>query len=330
MNFKNFKSKLYVLLILLTLISIPSKVLAYSSKVYLGGENIGIEVNSKGVLIVGFYDVKNTSPGKDAGLKIGDIITKVDDTAIYSITDLSDVISSNQNLKITYLRNNKTYSTTIKIIKEDNTYKTGLYVKDKIVGIGTLSFIDPQSKIFGALGHEIIEKTTNYKFEIEDGKIFKSTVSSIHKSERNDPGEKNAKYYVDTVYGTIEKNEKTGIFGKYNASLNNKKLIEVASKEEITAGNATIYTVIDNDKVEEFSINILKVYPNDKTKNILFEITDEKLLSRTNGVVQGMSGSPIVQNNKLIGAVNYVIVDNPQKGYGIFITNMLEETDKIG
>lgn len=329
MNFKNFKSKLYIILILLTLFSIPKNILAYSDKVYLGGENIGIEVKSKGVLVVGFYDINGTSPGQDAGLKIGDIITRVDETVISSITDLSDVINNDNDLQITYIRNNKTYTTSIKIVKESNVYKTGLYVKDKIVGIGTLSFIT-KDRIFGALGHEIIEQTTNYKFEIEEGKIFKSTVSSINKSERNKPGEKNAKYYNDIVYGTIDRNEKTGIYGKYEESLNDKTLIDVADKDEVTTGKASIITVTTGEKKEEFSINILKVFPNDETKNILFEITDEKLLNKTSGVVQGMSGSPIIQNNKLVGAVNYVIVDNPKRGYGVFITNMLEEIDKIG
>lgn len=329
MNFKTKMSKLYIVLILLTLFIIPKSVFAYSNKVYLGGENIGIEVKSKGVLVVGFYNVNGTSPGQDAGLKLGDIITMVDDTVISSITDLSDVITSNKDLKITYIRNEKTYTTTIKVIKESNIYKTGLYVKDKIVGIGTLSFIT-QDKIFGALGHEIIEQTTNYKFEIEEGKIFKSTVSSINKSERNDPGEKNAKYYSDVVYGNVLINDKTGIYGEYKDSLSNKTLIDVASKDEITTGPAKIVTVLEGDTKEEFDINIIKIYKDDNTKNILFEITDEKLLSKTNGVVQGMSGSPIIQNNKLIGAVNYVIVDNPKRGYGIFITNMLEESDKVG
>lgn len=329
MNFKNFKSKLYIILILLTLFIIPINILAYDNKVYLGGDNIGIEVHSRGVLVVGFYNVKNTSPGKSAGLKIGDIITRVDDTVISSITDLSDVIYSNQNLNITYIRNNKTYTTTLDVIKEDNIYKTGLYVKDRIIGSGTLSFIT-MNKIFGSLGHSIIEKTTNYKFEIQSGKIFKSTVSSINKSERNNPGQKTTKFYEDDVYGTIDVNDTTGIYGKYTSSLDNKTLIDVADIDEIKTGSASIYTVIDNDKVEEFSINILKIYPNDKTKNILFEITDKTLLSKTGGVVQGMSGSPIVQNNKLIGAINYVIVDDTHKGYGIFITNMLKETDKIG
>lgn len=325
----NFKSKLYIILILLTLFIIPINIFAYDNKVYLGGDNIGIEVHSRGVLVVGFYDVNNTSPGKEAGLKIGDIITRVDDTVISSITDLSDVIYSNQNLNITYIRNNKTYNTTLDVIKEDNVYKTGLYVKDRIIGSGTLSFIT-MNKIFGSLGHSIIEKTTNYKFEIDSGKIFKSTVSSINKSERNNPGKKTTKFYEDDVYGTIDVNDTTGIYGKYTGSLDNKTLIDVADIDEIKTGSASIYTVIDNDKVEEFSINILKIYPNDKTKNILFEITDKTLLSKTGGVVQGMSGSPIVQNNKLIGVINYVIVDDTHKGYGIFITNMLKETDKIG
>ena len=332
MFFKKFKSKLLIFMLLSSFFIIPFDAYAYSDKVILGGENIGIEVKSKGVLVVGFYDIDNISPGKDAGIKIGDVITKIDDATIYNIADLSNVIASEKNsIKITYLRNNSTYDTTLELIKDNNdVYKTGLYVKDKIIGIGTLTFIDPESLIFGALGHEIAEKTTGRKFEISNGSIYNSNVTSIDKSTKNSPGEKNANFSLsnNNAKGTINKNEINGIYGTYHGKIDKENLISVASSDEIKLGNATMRTVISGEKIEEFTINITKIFKDHDTKNILFEVTDSKLLEKTNGIVQGMSGSPIIQNNKIIGAVTHVVLDNPSKGYGIFITNMLEEADE--
>lgn len=330
MILKNFKNKL-LLLLLLTIVSIPISINAYSNNIVLGGDNIGIEIRSKGVLVVGFYNIGKNSPGKSAGLQKGDVITGVDDTVINSITDLSEVIDDSKNeLKITYIRNNKKYETTIKLVKEEDIYKTGLYIKDKIIGIGTLTFIDPESKIFASLGHEIVESNTGLKFEMKDGSIFKSEVTGVEKSSRNNPGEKNATYHVEEKYGTITKNKNNGIYGKYEKSIEGKDTIEVANKNEIKIGKAYFRTVLKNNVVEEFEINILKVNDNDPTKNILFEVTDKNLISKTNGIIQGMSGSPIIQNNKIIGAVTHVLTDNPRRGYGIFITNMLEEADRQG
>lgn len=330
MILKNFKNKL-LLLLLLTIVSIPISINAYSNNIVLGGDNIGIEIRSKGVLVVGFYNIGKNSPGKSAGLQKGDVITGVDDTVINSITDLSEVMDDSKNeLKITYIRNNKKHETTIKLVKEEDIYKTGLYIKDKIIGIGTLTFIVPESKIFASLGHEIVESNTGLKFEMKDGSIFKSEVTGVEKSSRNNPGEKNATYHVEEKYGTITKNKNNGIYGKYEKSIEGKDTIEVANKNEVKIGKAYFRTVLKNNVVEEFEINILKVNDNDPTKNILFEVTDKNLISKTNGIVQGMSGSPIIQNNKIIGAVTHVLTDNPRRGYGIFITNMLEEADRQG
>lgn len=322
MIFKNFKSKLFIILLTLVSIIMPYSVYAYTDEVVLGGENIGIEVNSSGVLVVGFYDVSGVSPGKNAGLMIGDIIVKVDDTVINGITDLSSYFD-NKTLKITYKRGNKVRTTNLNLKLDNNVYKTGLYVKDSIVGIGTLTFIDPVSKRYGALGHEILEQTTGVKFELSEGKIFESLVTGIEKAERGLVGEKNAIYNESNVFGSVDKNSKTGIFGDYSFSFDDSDLIKVT--DDIKRGKAYIVTVIEGDEKEKFDINILNVDRNSKFQNILFEVTDKNLLEKGNGIVQGMSGSPIIQNNKLVGAVSHVIVDEPHKGYGVLITNMLEE-----
>lgn len=328
MFFKKIKNS--YLLILLTLLIIPCYVKAYSDYILVGGENIGIELNSKGVLIVGNYEVNNINPAKEAGLLNGDKIIKINNNIITNIEDmLNEIEASNDktNINITYIRGNNEKSTNLKLIKTDNdVYKTGLYVKDSITGVGTLTYIDPNTKIFGALGHEIIEKNTGQKLEIKDGKIYSSTVTGITRSSIGSPGEKNARYDSSDIFGNIKENTKSGIFGTYTDTLPNKKLYKVATKEVVQTGSAQILTVITGDKTEAFNINILKVNQNDNaSKNILFEVTDERLLKETGGIVQGMSGSPIIQNDYIIGAVTHVVVDDPKKGYGIYITTMLEE-----
>ena len=324
MFFKNFKNKLLMILLATTII-IPNVAYAYSNEVILGGENVGIEVNSEGVMIVGFYDIKGSSPGREAGLKMGDIIVKVDDTAIDGIADLSKKFTNKTTLDIVYKRNDKLNNTTLTLQEEKGVYKTGLYVKDSIVGIGTLTFIDPTTNRFGALGHEILEQTTGTKFEIKEGKIFESDVTSISKGDRGSVGEKNAIYDEENIFGTIDKNDKTGIYGDYLKSTNSKELITIS--DEIKKGKASIKTVINGTEKETFTINILNVDTSSNTKNILFEVTDKELLQKASGIVQGMSGSPIIQNGKLVGAITHVVVDDPHKGYGILITNMLKESD---
>lgn len=281
-------------------------------------------------MIIGFYKVDGSLPKTD--LKEGDIILKVGDTEINSINDLTSAMENNLNedntVELTYKRNNNTKKTNLKLVKKDNMYKTGLYVKDSITGIGTLTFIDPESNIYGALGHEITESNTSKIIEVKTGSIFKSSISSITESIDGKPGSKNAKFYYNTNYGNIDKNTKYGIYGSYKADYNNAEKINIATKDEVTIGEAEIYTVIDGEKVEKFTIEITKINENSDIKNITFEITDPKLIAATGGVVQGMSGSPIVQNGKLIGAVTHVITDNVKSGYGLFITTMLEESER--
>lgn len=329
MNLKNLKKYLAILLIAISII--PQMALAYSSYIIPGGEPIGVSLNSKGILVVGFYDVNNKNPGSDAGLKIGDSIIAINNKNTNTISEMVSIIASSKDkIDIQYIRNNKTYNTTLQlVIGEDNVYKTGLYVKDSITGLGTLTFIDPETKIYGILGHEITEKSSGLKLEVKDGKIFEATITNIIKTERGTPGEKNAKFSSNNVYGTVFENTDKGVFGKYTGKLPNKQTLKVANKDEIKVGDAKILTAINGNNVEEFSIKITKINSNSnqKTKNLLFEITDERLINETGGVVQGMSGSPIIQNNMIIGAVTHVVVDNPKKGYGIFITNMLEEAE---
>lgn len=323
---KSFKT----FLILLTLFIIPTNVLGYSDYLIVGGENVGIKLNSKGVMVVGMYAIDNIYPAKEAGIKVGDIITSINDETVANVYDLSTKISSclDENIKIGYIRNDSSKYTNLKLYRTGNEYKTGMYIKDSITGIGTLTFIDPNTKTFGALGHEIIEKNTNKILESDNGTIFNSTVTGIKASESGNPGEKNAKLETSDEKGTIYENTSHGIFGSYTDEIPDKKLYKVAEPKDIKLGEATIFTVLQDKEIGEYDIKITKINDtSNNTKNILFEITDEELLAKTGGIVQGMSGSPIVQGEYIIGAVTHVVIDNPTKGYGIFITNMLEEAE---
>ena len=318
--------KYFYKILLLFLLIIPINVFAYSKYVIPGGETIGIEVNSKGILIVDFYKVNNHFIAKEAGFEVGDRIIKVDSIEVNNINEMLDIIKETNKKNINFIveRNNTNLELKLPLTKENGIIKTGLYVKDKINGIGTITYIDPETKIYGSLGHEIVESKTLSRFEIKDGNIYEASVQSIIKSKRGVAGEKNAITNKNNLYGTVKENEITGIYGTYTKDIN-KDLIEIS--DTITTGEAYIKTVIKDDIVEDFKINILQIDKKSKTKNILFEIIDKKLLKETGGIIQGMSGSPIIQNNKLVGAVNYVIVNDTSKGYGIFITTMLEEGD---
>lgn len=325
-----FKNKLLIFMFSLLLI-IPINIFAYSDYVIVGGETIGIEVNSSGVLVVGFYKINDEYIAKKAGFVVGDIILKVNNNDVDDIDSMVNLVEKAENKKVKFLvnRDGKNNEIILELREDENgVLKTGLYVKDKINGIGTLTYIDPETKIFGALGHEIVESTTASKFEIKDGVIYDALVTGIVKSRNGRAGEKNATYNKQEVYGEISNNESVGIFGEYTDDFAEKNKLKVASVNEITTGKAHIRTVVSGSEVEEFEINIIKLDDNSKTKNILFEITDDRLLEKTGGIVQGMSGSPIIQDNKIIGAVNYVIVNDTTKGYGVFITTMLEEGEK--
>ena len=285
-------------------------------------------------MVAGMYKVNNTYPAKEAGLRVGDIILSINGHKVSSINELIERIdksASNGTVRIGYSRNNQQMFTTLSLFKDqNNVYKTGLYVKDTVTGIGTLSFIDPKTKIFGALGHEIIEKTTGKILEIKDGKIFDSSVTSIERSENGNPGEKNAKFYSNNIKGKVNKNTSRGIFGQYLAELPNKKIYKVAQPSDVRLGEAKLLTVLKEKEVKEYDIEIIRINNNfnQKTKNFLLQIIDKELLETTGGVVQGMSGSPIIQDEYIIGAITHVVIDDPTKGYGIFITNMLEEAER--
>ncbi len=320
---------------LLIVLCIPNIIFAYSEYLIASGRNIGIELKGKNVLIVGSYKIDNYDVLLDSELKIGDIITKINNKEVTNAKEFQSILNKidDDNVVISYIRNKNEYSTNISLYKDDDGYKTGLYIKDSVKGVGTLTYIEPSNKengynnTFGALGHEIMEKSTKSKFTSEDGTIYDSVVISVTRSSNGSPGEKNAKSNSSKVIGKVKENSTSGVFGIYSETLPKDKLYKVANAADIKLGKAKILTTIDSNKISSFDINILKINKGSKTKNIFFEVVDKELLNKTGGIIQGMSGSPIIQDDYIIGAVNYVLVDSPKNGYGIFITNMLDEAN---
>ena len=318
-------------ILLISWLLLPINCLAYSNYIIPGGETLGIEVNSDGVLVIGFYQINGKYNKGVPAIKAGDYITKVNDVNVNTIEELTKEIENNvtySQVEITLKRNGNNKTSNLELVKDGDIYKTGLYVKDNITGTGTLSYIDPETKIFGALGHEIIESTTNSIVEIKNGEIFRNYIIGIDKSRTGYAGSKNAKFYYNTKYGNIIKNTNVGIYGNYNSDIPQKEALKVASKKDVKIGSAKIATVLKGEEINYYDIEITRVDETAKVKNISFKITDKELLEKTGGVVQGMSGSPIIQNDMIIGAVTHVIIDNPTKGYGVFITTMLEEGEK--
>ncbi len=325
------KIKKTSILFLLSFFILPISTYAYSDKIYAGGENIGIEIQAKGVLVVGSYLVDGVDICKNSGIEAGDMILKVNGNETPTIDSMVQQISksSDNYVEVTYKRNDDIKNTKLQVVRdENNIYKTGLYVKDSITGIGTLTFVDPNTKLFGALGHEVADSTTGVMLEVKEGKIFSSLVTSIDRSDAGSPGSKNAKLNTEDELGSIKENTTSGIFGTYSEEFKKDNLYKVAKPSDIQKGEATILTVTEDNTIEEYKIEILKIEKDkDSLKNILFEIKDESLLEKTGGVVQGMSGSPIIQGEYIIGAVTHVVVNHPDRGYGIFITTMLEEAE---
>ena len=313
-----------ILITLISLFIIPINALAYSDYIIASGDNIGMEIQGKGISVVGLYKVGDEYPAKKAGIEVGDIITSINGEEVTNINDMINKIKDLSDVKIGYLRKDITNYTNLKLVRDNNIMKTGLYVRDSISGIGTLTYIDPNTKIFGALGHEITD-SSGIKLETRGGTIYTSEVTGIERSSDGVPGEKNANYHRDDTLGNVYENTIHGVFGKYTSDINKENIYKVANKNEIKKGKAKILTVINGNEPELFDINILKINDKETIKNILFEVTDDRLLSLTGGIVQGMSGSPIIQDEYIVGAVTHVLVESPKKGYGIFITNMLKE-----
>jgi len=307
-------------------------------KLIPGGKPIGVKIQSDGLIVVGFSDIEvdegyKQSPAAIGGVEIGDIILEAQDKKLENVYDMLDIVKSSngKEIKIKLKRKENIKVIYLKPIKnKNNEYKIGLWIRDSTSGIGTLTYYDPKNNNFGALGHPINDVDTGILFPIRSGKIFDASIVGIEQGQRGRPGELKGIFLNDSAIGEIEKNTLCGIYGKLLKVYNNdiyKKPIPIAYQYEVKEGPAKILTTVDGTNVKEYDIVIEKVIQQTKpsSKSMIIRITDKELLKKAGGIVQGMSGSPIIQNGKIVGAVTHVFVNKPDMGYGIYIEWMLKQ-----
>lgn len=303
------------------------------------GKVVGLKMYTNGVLVVGMSEVENgnNKPYENSNIKPGDTILKINEEIIESIDNLKKIVndSNGKELNVTILRNGNLIKTNIIPTETlDNKYQLGLWVKDAATGVGTITFYDPKSKFFGVLGHGITDYDTNRLINIASGKLVTAKIISLKKGEENNPGEIKGTIINSQNIGEIKKNTEFGVYGMLNdltaLNIDTSKAIEVASREEIEEGDAKILCSINSSNItKEYKIKIEKIYieNNYNNKSMLIKITDDELLKETGGIIRGLSGAPIIQNGKLIGAITNVLVSNPEIGYGIFADLMINEID---
>lgn len=325
------KIKLTLSIIIGLLIFIPIKALAYEiskdDKIYVSGEPIGIRLET-GIEVVGTFGVvvdgNIIKPWEACRIKEGDKIISLSNEDVTSKADVIRILNKyhDNEMNIVYKRGNKEYESKIKAATSEDGYTLGLYIKDSVLGVGTLTYYVKEANIYGSLGHRI----TNDDYY--DGQIFEAKVTGIKKPTRDEAGEKKATIIGDSI-GNIKVNSDTGIHGNGNSNLDtgNMQLMNYKTKESVTLGDAQIWTCINGVKVESFDIEITSLKKQSKSdiKGICFKVVDEDLLDKTGGIVQGMSGSPIIQDDAIIGAVTHVSLNDSTVGYGIYIEWMFED-----
>ena len=306
-------------------------------EVQLLGTPFGIKLYTDGVLIVDIVSIETSegkaSPAEIAGLKKGDYITKINDIKITSNKEIENIISNNngEDLLISYCRNSIDYQTilTPSLSIDDGEFHVGIWVRDSSAGIGTLTFYNPEENIIAALGHGLCDSDTGKLISVNEGALVDAEILSIKKAKNNNIGEL-CGWFINNYISTSLTNSHLGIYAYPFKDITTDILIQTAFKQETERGQAQILSTINGTTPKFYDCEIIKINSyNNETKNFIIEITDEELLSKTGGIVQGMSGSPILQNGKLIGAVTHVLVDDPTKGYAIFAENMLETAKSV-
>jgi len=301
-----------------------------------GGSTIGLKLYLDGLLVVGKSDIESGGgkicPGGEAGIEKGDRILKINGETVTDVTVFCKKIQGSCGGEINLLisRGEKSYEKKVRPVFYEGTgeYKIGLWVRDSAAGIGTVTFILSDGT-FGALGHGISDIDTKKLITLKEGEVLGSRITSVLKGEAGTPGDLKGSF-SDGFSGEVLKNTSVGVFGVLSDGVADEKPIEIASKNEVQAGAAQIISTVEGNMKERFDVEIETVFPFiGNSKNMVIKITDPDLLQKTGGIVQGMSGSPIIQNGKLVGAVTHVFVNDPTRGYGIFIENMLAEAEKI-
>lgn len=297
------------------------------------GTPFGIKMFTDGVLVVGVNEVITDSgsknPAKEAGIKLGDSIISIDGTEMLSNEDVGEAVSSSngKTLKVCLKRDGTEMTVDLKPVlsNSDGKYKAGIWVRDSSAGIGTVTYYDPANSCFGGLGHAICDVDTGDILPLMSGEVVDVNINGVTKGQKGAPGELRGSFVSRTAMGSLLLNNETGVFGVMDyCPAENAKAMPLAMKQEVKTGKATILTTLDGQTPKEYEIRIEKanIGSTNMTKNMVIEVTDPELLEKAGGIVQGMSGSPIIQDGKLVGAVTHVLINDPTKGYGIFAENM--------
>jgi len=307
--------------------------LATGDTVFVGGTPFGVKLFCDGLLIIGFDDVDATSgsvsPAKDAGIQKSDIIISANGKKVTSAEDFINVIeeSAGAAVRLTCLRGDKVFDceVTPSVSSADGKYKTGMWLRDSTAGIGTVTFVVPESGIFGGLGHGICDSETGSLVPLSRGITSGVVINSIERGEAGSPGELRGSFFGERT-GSLMKNTDNGVFGIFtDKSLSGTEKVILGGRDDIKEGAAKIRCTLDGKGPKEYTINISDIHRDSRgNKNFIVTVTDKTLIEKTGGIVQGMSGSPIIQNGKLVGAVTHVLIGDPCKGYGIFIDNMID------
>jgi len=287
------------------------------------GRVIGLQLHNDTVTVAAFDD--SCSAARDAGIKIGDELVKIDGRSILSTEDVRSALQScDSEIELTIRRNGKVSTLHMTPAADTDGARLGLYLRQGIAGIGTVTFYDPETGYFGTLGHGVNDGKGRL-LSMKQGFAYEAHIDSVRKGKSGEPGQLRGSAEAMNVVGAILKNTPQGVFGKVKSPWYGQP-IPVADYAQIRTGSASIRCSVSGNQVREYSVEILKIYPEDRNdgRNFLLKVTDSDLLSTTGGIVQGMSGSPIVQDGKLVGAVTHVLVNDPTTGYGIFIENMLD------
>ena len=299
-----------------------------------GGSPIGIKLLTDGVVVVSTQQVAGKiSPAEDAGIKPGDCILSAGGERLDSSDRLAEIImgSHGEEISMTLRRDGREFDTRLTPLfsEEEGAYKAGLWIKDSSAGVGTMTFIDPKNSTFGALGHPISDSQTQKILPLGTGDIVDVTITGCDRGQPGCPGELFGTFLSGLASGSIQKNCEQGIFGRITYYGSRREAIPIAFSTEVKTGSATVLTTVSGSVPEEYEIEIEKLGRGGGTRNMVIKVTDPRLLNVTGGIVQGMSGSPIIQDGKLVGAVTHVFVGDPSHGYGIFIENMLEAAGSL-
>lgn len=305
-------------------------------KVMVSGEVFGIKLYTDGVIVVGIQEVQTDSgkksPSGSAGIEVGDIIVAIDGENVYTSDQVQSILGANNGgsfeVKIKRGERYRDYTVTPVYCEREGCYKAGMWVRDSTAGIGTITFYNKQSGIFAALGHQINDIDTKEIMPMLDGEAVKATVSKIEKSTRGTTGSLECDFTNQTL-GKLLSNTDCGIYGAYAEISECAKEYPIAAIQEVKKGKATLISTVEKGQPKKYEIEITHIgfNENNREKNMIVKVTDKDLIDKTGGIVQGMSGSPIIQNGKLVGALTHVIVGNPQKGYAVFAQTMAEESN---